>query len=108
MMRHAAHGNRIATFFVSRRQSDLQFARADDRVIKKQFVEIAETKEQECARMLRFQLLILPYHWSSITRRHRFAVRGLTRSSIALSCGAKRQAYIASHERAIELRVRPL
>src|SRR2546430_3967117 len=85
MMRHAAHGNRIAALFMSCGQSDLQFARADDRVIKKQLVKIAQPKEQQRTRMLRFQLLILPDHWSSISRRHRFAVRGRTRSSIVLS-----------------------
>src|SRR6266568_4407442 len=84
-MRHAAHRNWVAALFVSRCQSNLQLARADDRVVKKQFVKIAQAKEQKRAGMLRFQFLILPDHWSSISRRHRFAVRGCGRSSIAVS-----------------------
>src|SRR5581483_4433152 len=64
MVWHAAHGNWIAAFFVARRQSDLEFSRANDRVFKKQLIEIAQAKEKQRPRMLRFQLLVLPDHWS--------------------------------------------
>ena len=63
MMRHAAHRNRVAPFFVARSERDLQLARADHRIIKKQFVKIAESEEEKSSRMLRLQLLILPDHW---------------------------------------------
>src|SRR5262249_44398977 len=70
MMRHAAHRNRIAAVLVPRRQSDLQFACADDRIFKKKLIEVAQTEKQKRTRMPRLQLLILPDHWSGVRRSH--------------------------------------
>ena len=69
-MRHAAHGNRIAAFFVSGGQGDLQFASADDCIFEEQLVEIAQAKEEKRARVLRFELAVLPDHWSGVRCRH--------------------------------------
>src|SRR5437660_4427764 len=74
MVRHPAHGYWIAPLFVTRSKSYLQFAGAGHCVIKKQFIEIAEPKEQQCPRMLRLQLLILPDHWSAASRSHEYCV----------------------------------
>ena len=46
VMWHPTHRHGIAALLVTRRQSYLQFTRASQRVIKKQLVEIAQTKKQ--------------------------------------------------------------
>src|SRR6185369_1261550 len=62
MMRHATHGNRIVTLFLSRCECDLQLARAGYRVVKKQFIKVAETKKQQRPGMLLLQFLVLTQH----------------------------------------------
>ena len=61
-MRHSTHRHGIATLFVTRCECDLQFARTGESVVKKQFVEIAETKKQQCPGMLLLQFLVLTQH----------------------------------------------
>src|SRR2546430_11024147 len=46
VVRHATHGNRLALFSVARGESDLEFARCDDRVFVEEFVKIAKAEEQ--------------------------------------------------------------
>ena len=48
--------------FVARGQRDLQLARARHGVVKEQFIEVAQAKEEQRAGMLRFKLLILANH----------------------------------------------
>ena len=62
-MRDSAHWNRIFAVFVSSREGNLQLARANDRVIKEQLVEVAQAKEEQRSRMLSLQLTVLPDHW---------------------------------------------
>src|SRR6266850_2015010 len=69
-MRHTAHRHGIAALFVSRCQRNLQLARADDGVFKEQFIKITQTKEEQRPGMLRFQLPVLPNHWSGVTSSH--------------------------------------
>src|ERR1700730_16839631 len=96
MMRHAAHRNRIATLFVTSRQGNLKLPRANDCIFEKQLVKIAQTKEQKRSRMLRFQLLILPDHWSSISRSHGSAgERSLSPLGRVFILSEKAKAYIA-------------
>src|SRR2546422_720175 len=47
VMRDPAHWNRIFAVFVSSRESNLKLARANDRVIKEQFIEVAQAKEKQ-------------------------------------------------------------
>jgi hypothetical protein len=61
-MRDAAHRDRVAAFFVPRRESNLQFARTCDGIFEKEFVEIAQPEEEERARMLLLEFLVLPQH----------------------------------------------
>jgi hypothetical protein len=63
MMRNTAHGHGIATLFVTRSEGYLQLARAGHGVFKEEFVKIAQTKKQECARVLLLEFLILAQHW---------------------------------------------
>ena len=63
MIRHAAHGNGGAALFMPRGERDLKFARACDGIVEAESVEIAEAKEEQCARMLLIQLMILAQHW---------------------------------------------
>src|SRR5207244_5303884 len=70
MMRHAAHGNWVAAFLVSRRQGNLQLARAGHRVFEEEFVKISEAKEEQRARMLLLQLLILADHGGGVGSSH--------------------------------------
>src|SRR5205085_9547604 len=70
VMRHAAHGDWCAALFVARGQSDLKFASACDGVVEEEFVEVAEAKEEQRARMLLLQFLILPQHWGKCDFSH--------------------------------------
>ncbi len=56
-----AHGYRNALLLVARGQRDLQFARGDHGVFEEQFVEIAETKEDERIGVFFFDRGILPH-----------------------------------------------
>jgi len=58
---HTTHGDVDTLFFVPRSQSDLQFARRQHRIVKKQFVEIAEPEKQERSGMLLLNGGILPH-----------------------------------------------
>ena len=49
VVRHAAHGNGRAFLLVARGEGDLEFLRGNHRIFKKQFVEIAQAKEQQGA-----------------------------------------------------------
>jgi hypothetical protein len=57
----AAHGHGDAFLFVPRGKSDLKFTRGEDRVVKKEFVEISQTKKEEGAGMLFLDGGILPH-----------------------------------------------
>ena len=46
VVRYAAHGDGRAFLLVARGESDLEFLRRHDGIFKKQFVEIAQAKEQ--------------------------------------------------------------
>src|SRR5215213_7256379 len=62
MMRHAAHGNGIAALLVPRGQSNLKLARARQRVVKKELVEISQAKKEQRPWMLLLQFMVLPQH----------------------------------------------
>ena len=64
VIRHAAHGNGGALFFVARGERDLQFARGDHCVFEEQLVEVAQAEEQERAGMFFLDRGILPHQWS--------------------------------------------
>ena len=61
VVRHAAHGNGDAFFFVARGQRDLQFLRGQDGVVEEKLVEISQAKEQQGAGMLLLDGGILPH-----------------------------------------------
>src|SRR5437763_17143545 len=83
-MGHATHWDRVALLFMSRRQSDLQFARSNHCIIKKQLIKIAQPEKQQGTRMLSLQFLILPDHWGRISRSHGSCVRGPASNHVAL------------------------
>jgi hypothetical protein len=60
-MRHAAHGYGHTLFFITRSESDLQFASRQDRVIEKELVKIPQAKEEQGAGMLFFDCGVLPH-----------------------------------------------
>ena len=64
VIRHPAHGNGIAFFFVARGECDLQNARSHHRVLEKEFVEIPQTEQQQGSRMLLLERVVLPHQWS--------------------------------------------
>src|SRR5213080_2914171 len=70
MMWHTAHRNGIIALFMAGRQRNLQFTRANDGVFKEEFVEISQAKEEQCPRVLRFQLTVLPDHRSGVGCSH--------------------------------------
>jgi hypothetical protein len=47
---------------LSRGECDLQLARTRQRVVKKEFIEVAETKKQKRPGMLLLQFLVLTQH----------------------------------------------
>ncbi len=96
-MRHATHWDGITLFFVPGSQGNLQFTRANHCIVKEEFIKIAQPEEKERTGMLRFQLLILPNHWSGVTSCHafkgeKFAIKA---GLIPLACESE-EAYIVS------------
>jgi hypothetical protein len=61
MVRHAAHGDIRAFFFIARGQGDLQFARRQNGVIEEKLVEIPQPEEQQSVGMLFLNGGILPH-----------------------------------------------
>jgi len=59
VIRHAAHGNGLAFFAIAGSQGDLQFPRGDHGIFIEEFVEIAETEEQQGVRVARLDGVIL-------------------------------------------------
>ena len=65
MIGHAAHWDGFAALFVAGGEGDLQDAGGDDRVVVKEFVEIAEAEEEQRLRMLFFHGVVLLHQRSS-------------------------------------------
>ena len=61
VVRHAAHGNGDAFFFVARGERDLQFFGGQDGVVEEKLVEISQAEEQQGAGMLLLDGGILPH-----------------------------------------------
>ena len=74
VVRHPAHGNRLALFPVPGCQCDLQFARCDDRVFVEQFVEIAQPEKQQRVRIPRLDPLVLLHERCSRLAHVRFEI----------------------------------
>ena len=62
MVRHSAHRNAVIVAGFPGSQGDFQLPRRQFRIVKKQFVKIAETEHQQILRMLFFYLTILFHH----------------------------------------------
>jgi hypothetical protein len=62
VVRDAAHRDGLAALLVPRGERDFKLARAGDGVLEEQLVEVAEPEEEERARVLPLQLLILAQH----------------------------------------------
>src|SRR5665213_4593831 len=61
MIRHPAHRNRLALFFITSRESNLQLPRRRNRVFIKQLVKITQPEHQQRIRHLLLQPVILPH-----------------------------------------------
>src|SRR5689334_14773431 len=66
MVRYAAHGNRVVSFLVTRRQRNFQLAGGRDGILEEQFVKVTETKEEQCVGCFLFYGMVLPHHWREI------------------------------------------
>jgi hypothetical protein len=70
MMRHTTHWHRVAALFVTSRESDLQFPRANNSVFEEELIKVTKAKKQQSSRMLLLQLVVLAQHGSGISNRH--------------------------------------
>ena len=64
VVRHSAHGDGNAFFFVAGSQRDLQLFRGYDRIVEKKFVEVSQTKEQKGCGMFFFDGGVLAHQRS--------------------------------------------
>ena len=75
---HPAHRNGLALLLVAGSESDLQDARRDDRIVKKQLVEIAQAKKQQGIGMPVLGGLILPHQRRRGFGHRRHIARSIT------------------------------
>ena len=76
VVRHAAHGDGLAALLVPCGECYLKLARARDGVLEEELVEVAEAEEEERARVLPLQLLVLPQHGRDVLVRRRHLALG--------------------------------
>lgn len=89
MIGNAAHRDWIAFLLMAGCESYLHFASADQRIIEEEFIEIAESEEEQGAGMLFLDLVVLTQHRRQIRivvgRRHFQIFPGLPRICTTLA-----------------------
>ena len=73
MIRHAAKRHRRLFAFVPRGQRDIEDPRRGLRVLKKHFIEIAESKKKNRVAVPLFDLQVLLHHRSDLGGLHRLS-----------------------------------